>query len=213
MKLGIVTGMVSEARLLDGLGFELISGGGHAEVTRRKAEALVAQGARGLVSFEIAGALDPALKPGDLIVADGVQLQDGRVISCDADWCDRVAAKVKAATGLVAGRSVAAASRAEKAALRRESQAIAVDMESHHVAEVAETHGLPFIVIRAIADTAGDDVPDAALVGLNDEGRPAIGAVLLSLLKKPWQLPGLIRVAFRSRTAMNALLRGRAGLL
>ena len=210
---GFVTGMEAEARLVDGLGRGVVCGGGHANATRRKAEALVAQGAQGLVSFGIAGALDAGLKPGDLIIADGVQLQDGRVISCDAGWRDRVAAKVEAGTGLVAGRSIAAANRAEKATLRQESGALAVDMESHHVAEVAEAHGLPFIVIRAIADTASDDVPEAALIGLNEEGRPEIGAVLLSLLKKPWQLPGLIRVALRSRTAMNALLRSRAGLL
>lgn len=212
MKLGIVTGMVSEARLLDGLDCRIISGGGHAEVTRRKTLELAEGGVTALVSFGIAGALDPQLKPGDLILADAVEMPDGRIVPCDAVRRGEIAAKVHAFGGLIAGRSVAAG-RAEKVALFQQTGAIAVDMESHHVAEVAAARGLPFIVIRAIADTAEDELPEAALVGLNEEGRPAIGAVLLSLLKKPWQLPGLIRVALRSRTAMNALLRSRAGLL
>jgi len=213
MTVGAVTGMLSEARLLEGLGYRIVAGGGHADATRRKAEALVAGGATALISFGIAGALDPDMEPGDLIIADDVVLADGRRLACDADWRRRFLQKVPAQGGTVAGRSVAAATRAEKGALFGETGAVAVDMESHHVAEVASRHGLPFIVIRAIADTAEDTLPEAALKGLNEEGRPAIGAVLLSLLKKPWQLPGLIRVALRSRTAMNALLRGRAALL
>jgi hopanoid-associated phosphorylase len=213
MTVGAVTGMLSEARLLEGLGYRIVAGGGHAEATRRKAEALVAEGATALISFGIAGALDPDMEPGDLIIADDVVLADGRRLACDADWRRRFLQKVSAQGGTIAGRSVAAATRAEKGTLFGETGAVAVDMESHHVAEVASRHGLPFIVVRAIADTAEDTLPEAALKGLNEEGRPAIGAVLLSLLMKPWQLPGLIRVALRSRTAMNALLRGRAALL
>ena len=111
------------------------------------------------------------------------------------------------------GSSGAATTALAKAALYSATGALIVDMESHHVADLARAHNLPFIVIRAVADTALDDLPEAALVGLNEEGRPAIGAVLLSLLKKPWQLPALIRVALRSRAALAALLGGRAALL
>ncbi|MBI2255668.1 MAG: phosphorylase [Proteobacteria bacterium] len=213
MSVGIITGMQSEAKLLDGLGFIVVAGGGHPDPTRRKAEALVAGGVTALVSFGIAGALDPEMEPGDLIIADEVVLADGRRLPCDQSWRQRALQRVSAQGGTIAGRSAAAATRAEKGALFDETGAVAIDMESHHVAEVALQHGLPFLIIRAIADTADDALPEAALKGLNEEGRPAIGAVLLSLLMKPWQLPGLIRVALRSRTAMSALLRGRAALL
>jgi adenosylhomocysteine nucleosidase len=213
MTIGVVVGMESEARLLDGLGLRVVAGGGHAAATQRKIEDLVAGGATSLLSFGIAGALDPSLKPGDLIVAGTVQLADGQTIACDAAWQQRVRDKTGALGGSIAGRSVAASTGAEKGALFKSCGALAVDMESHHVAEAASRYGLPFLAIRAIADTAGDAIPAAALVGLNEEGRPAIGAVLLSLLKKPWQLPGLVRVALRSRIALAALLRCRAALL
>ena len=135
-------------------------------------------------------------------------------MDCNPDWLRCVLNKVPdAREGVVAGASTAAATRSAKADLLAATGAKIIDMESHHVADLANAHQLPLLVIRAVADSAFDDIPEAALVGLNEEGRPAIGAVLRSLLAKPWQLPALIRVALRSRTALNALLRSRAGLL
>jgi hypothetical protein len=50
------------------------------------------------------------------------------------------------------------------------------------------------------------------LVGLDDQGRPCPGAVIAALLRDPVQIFGLIRVAFQTRKALKALLRGRAAL-
>ncbi|WP_303984066.1 nucleoside phosphorylase [Dongia mobilis] len=214
MAIGVVTGMVSEAKLLEGFGYTLVSAGGHAAATRAKTERLIRDGVTGLISFGIAGALDLSLRPGDLVVADAVTLPDGTRVTCDAAWQRKVLEKVPGArVGAVAGSSSAATTAPAKGALYAATGALIVDMESHHVAELARANNLPFIVFRAIADTAQDDLPEAALVGLNEEGRPAIGAVLRSLLRKPWQLPALIRVALRSRAALAALLGGRAALL
>ena len=115
-------------------------------------------------------------------------------------------------SGIIAGRSIVIATRAAKNDLFRATGALTVDMESHHVAVVASRCNLPFLILRAVADTAADDLPAAACAGLTAEGRPAIGAVLRSLLANPRQLPALIRVALCSHTALNALLSGRAGL-
>ena len=214
MRVGVVTGMVSEARLLRGAECEVISGGGDPETTRQKIESLIAGGATHLVSFGIAGALTPSLRPGDLLVATEIVLPDGTVVPTDAVWRESAMLRIgDAQAARIAGASQAVATAAAKADLNRTSRAIAIDMESHHVAAAARHHHLPFLVIRAIADTADDVLPPAALVGLNKEGRPAIGAVLLSLLKNPFQLPALLRVARRSGIALKALLRGRAGLL
>lgn len=227
MTIGVVTGMLAEAKLLNGLDYRVVAAGGNPDATRAKTEELARCGVTALLSFGIAGALDPRLQPGDLVIASGVVLPDGRRINCDAAWQQRAQDKIagidvsalkfaKVAVnipGIVAGSSVAVATRAEKSALFHATGALVVDMESHHVAAVASRHNLPFLIMRAVADTAADDIPEAALVGLNEEGRPAIGSVLRSLIANPWQLPGLIRIALRSRAALNALLRGRAGLL
>lgn len=213
MTIGVVVGMLSEARLLDGLGCEVVAGGGYEVSTRCKIEELVDKGVTALASFGIAGALDPLLKPGELIIADRVVMPDGRLLSCDANWLERSQQKVTAKIGTIAGTSIAAATQVEKRILFEKTGAIAVDMESHHVAEAAQLYGLPFLVMRAIADTAQESIPEAALRGLDKEGRAAIGAVLLSLLKNPCQLPGLIRLALRTKIAMQTLFSSRTGLL
>jgi hypothetical protein len=95
----------------------------------------------------------------------------------------------------------------EKRALHAATGAAAADMESHIVARLAGEHGLPFAVLRAVADPAERTVPPAALLGMRPDGSVKIGAVLGSLAKSPGQLPALLRVAADTRRALAALLR------
>jgi len=83
--LGIITGMVSEARIF-GSDALVVSAGGHAKATRDGIANLIARGADRLVSFGIAGALDPTLKPGDLIVASAVRTVQGERLPVDQKW-------------------------------------------------------------------------------------------------------------------------------
>ncbi|HWU00513.1 MAG TPA: hypothetical protein VN229_22945, partial [Terriglobales bacterium] len=89
MTLGVVTGLQSEARLVAGLPLRVISGGGQAEVTRRKIDTLIAEGVRGLVSFGIAGGLDPALRTGDLVVSATVVDAEGRHYAGSPAWLEQ----------------------------------------------------------------------------------------------------------------------------
>ena len=98
MAIGVVTGMVSEARLLAGPGYTVVAAGGHAAATRAKTESLIRDGVTGLISFGIAGALDPNLRSGDLVVADAVILPDGSRVDCDAAWQRKVLEKVPGAS-------------------------------------------------------------------------------------------------------------------
>jgi hopanoid-associated phosphorylase len=211
-----VTGMLAEARLLADLGISTVAAGGWPDATIAKIDQLIGAGATALLSFGIAGALDPALRPGDLVIGDSVIMPDERRIECDREWLARTRIRLEEsaiAIGAVVGRSTAVDSSMLKAAIFRSTDALAVDMESHHVAAAAERSGLPFLVVRAVADTAADDLPPAALVGLNEEGRPAMGAVLRSLIMNPGQLPALVRAALRTRAALGTLLRCRAAIL
>src|SRR5690242_17072614 len=85
MPLGIVTGMASEARIF-GADALAISAGGDAAATRAGIASLIARGADRLVSFGIAGALDPSLKPGDLIIGSAVRTTDGVRSPVDQKW-------------------------------------------------------------------------------------------------------------------------------
>ena len=210
--LGIVTGMASEARLF-GADALTVSAGGDPHATRDGIANLIARGADHLVSFGIAGALDPSLKPGDLIIASAVRCE-GERLAVDQKWLVQLTTHLPGArVADVVGSTRIATTAADKAMLHRDTGAACVDQESHWVAEAAHADRLPFVVIRAIADRAGDTLPPAVLVGLDKNGNPQTGAVIRALLRDPIQLPGLIRVALQTNRALKSLLRSRAALL
>jgi len=209
----VITGMASEARLLRGLGLMAVSTGGNPEATQRAVEAMIGEGAERLISFGIAGALDPALKPGDLVLGAAVHLPDGHRQPVDQKWLVHIAHLLPhARIAAVAGSSTIVATAADKATVHRDSGAACVDQESHWVAKIADANRVPFIVMRAIADRAGDSLPQAVLVGLDEHGEPRTGAVLAALVRDPMQIGGLIRVAFQTRKALKALFRSRTAL-
>lgn len=163
---------------------------------------------RGLISFGIAGGLRPGLKPGTIVVGTTVLHSSGRIYPSDAPWSDRLfEALPNAESGPVTGSSTIIADRGEKNAIYLKSGAFAADMESHVVAQVAAEHGLPFAVLRVIADPSTLSLPPAAVNGLNPDGSPNIPAVLKSLATQPSQLWDIVRIAGATRRAMKSLLR------
>jgi len=156
-----------------------------------------------LLSFGIAGALDPGLAPGALIAASAVIA--GLPMPTDAAWTRAIAAATGARITPIAGSDVLVPDAAAKTALLAATGAAAVDMESQVVARHARRLGVPFAVLRAIADTADEAVPPAAAHGLDEAGNPAPLRVMLGLLRRPQDLPGVIRLARRSRAALSAL--------
>lgn len=107
----------------------------------------------------------------------------------------------------IAGVATPAATAAGKAALHAATGAVAVDMESHIVAEVAAAHALPFAVVRVIGDAADTDLPGAARVPLGPDGNVRMGAVLAAVARRPRDIPALIRLAGATGRAL-AVLRG-----
>ncbi len=174
-------------------------------VTGLAAEAalrLERDGATALVSFGLAGGLDPALRPGMVVVPDTV-LAGGRRFAADA----RLAARFGGLTGhcLVAGDAIVADA-AAKRALFAATGAQAIDLESGSVARVADEHGLPFAVVRAICDPAERDLPPAALVALDHGGAIGLLAVLRSVARRPGQIPGLLALARDAARARRGLV-------
>jgi hypothetical protein len=188
-----ITGMAAEAAIARRAGLRAFCGGGDRRATEAAIARAVAAGATALLSFGIAGALAPALRPGTIVVAD-------RVAGVEAAPLPLAVAGER---GTVAGAVAPVASAREKAALFAASGALVVDLESGLVARA----GLPYAVLRAVADPAERDLPPAALVGLDPDGTPALGAVLAAILRAPGQVPALLRLALETRTALRALER------
>ena len=217
-RIGVVTGLIAEADCLRrspalesaNLDFRFACSGGRPEKSASAATSLAAEGCQGLLSFGLAGGLTPDLKPGDLIAASDVVDPSGQIYAADGRWRDNV---VTAASSLpisivqVAGEDTVLATPADKQALRARTGAAAVDMESHAVARAADAAGIPFLVLRAVADPASHGIPGAALSGLGADGRTRPLGVAAGLAVRPWQLPALIRLGMESRAGFAALSR------
>ena len=168
------------------------------------AETLAARGAPALISFGIAGGLDPALLPGTLIVPEAVVTLAGERFATDP----ALTATLGGATaGAVLGSPGIVGESAEKTRLFAATGAAAVDMESGAVARAAARHGIPFAVLRVIGDPAGRDLPAAAKAAFAPGGRIALFPLLAALATHPGQIPALIALAHETRRALRGLRR------
>jgi hypothetical protein len=82
-------------------------------------------------------------------------------------------------------------------------------MESHIAARFAAARRLPLGALGVVSDDARHPLPPAALVAMKPDGRIALGRVLWSLVKRPLQVPALVRTARMSNRAFAELLRCR----
>ena len=202
------TGLWAEARIAERTPcVKAIAGGGDETRLAALIERAIEDGARGLISFGIAGALQPGLQPGACIVGSAVLFDGNRFATDDAWTAHLLAALSDARCEAVLGSARAVGGVDEKAELHRATGAAIVDMESHVVARIAIARGLPFTVLRVVADSAEQSLPPAAVNGMKPDGTPDIAGVLKSLASQPGQLPDLMRTAFAARRAMAGLLR------
>lgn len=196
-----MVGLTAEARLAQKLGGSVGVGGGTPWGAEQAAERLVAAGAKSLISFGLAGGLDPDFRPGFIIVPMAV-VEAGRIRPTNAALSDMLGGWFGGM--LYAGDDIAATTE-QKSALAKSTLCSAIDLESGAVARVAERHTIPFAVIRAICDPADRNLPPAAMAALDAKGAIAFLRVAASILAHPLQLPGLIalgRDAARARAAL-----------
>lgn len=203
MTVGIITGLTSEASIAARLGCPVEAGGGTPWGAEQAAERLVAEGASALLSFGLAGGLVANLRPGDVVVPMGV-VEAGRIRPTDAALSQILGGW---SGGMIAAEADIVTCAADKAALAKSSLCGSVDLESGAVARVAERHGIPFAVLRAICDPVERDLPPAALVTLNARGAIAVTRLAGSILRRPWQIPDLIALGGDAARARRALVR------
>ncbi|GJE70271.1 phosphorylase [Methylorubrum podarium] len=210
-----VVGLAREARIAAGPGVETIQAGGNPARLRQVLDGRPARGLRAVVSFGIAGGLDPALRPGDVVV--GTHLDAEGRFSADPEISRRLSEALSGAPGRIlvgglAGSDVAVMTVADKAVLRARTGALAVDMESHVAAAFAARHALPFAALRVVCDPAERALPAFAATALTPEGEPDIRAVLGALVRGRARIGDLVRLGRDSSAAFAALARCRARL-
>ncbi|MDR3511562.1 MAG: hypothetical protein P4L73_08010 [Caulobacteraceae bacterium] len=207
----VATGLKREARILAGPDARVVAGGGDSRRLEQELDT-AAQGAVGVISMGLCGALAAGLRPGDWVVASEVMLAASVSVGWDErseKWAAALAERLNARLGPVLGSHAMLSDADAKRAAHQATGAIAVDMESQVAAAVAARHGLPFAVARVVSDAADRSLPTAAQAGMAPDGGMDIGAVLRALAADPRQLPALIRVGREAETAFRALGRGR----
>jgi len=173
--------------------FILVCGGIGANATRRAAEAVIAIYAPDMVySAGFAGALDPALRVGDVVqprrVVNG---GDGSSVNLD-----------QGEGTLVSFGSVA--NPAQKAKLRDSFAGDAVDMEAAAVARAAEGRGTRFAVVKAISDEFDFSFPSIERF-IDSNGQFLAGRFAWFTALRPWLWPQVARLARNSNRASLTL--------
>lgn len=177
----------------------------------RATELLIGDGATSILSWGFAGALDPSLRAGMLVLPERVIGTNGDNYLVDQAWHRRLLQTLNpymtVHTGnLLESREVVQNPESKKN-LFHTSGAIAVDMESAGAAQAALAKKLPFAVIRSIVDEAGQTLPTSALNAIDDNGNMQIAQLLASLLRHPFELPALLALAKSSGNARESLDR------
>ena len=143
-----------------------------------------------ILSVGFCGALDPALRIGDIVVSGEVPKGLGAsFVRGDVVSVDRVAITAR-----------------EKCDLRASTGAAVVEMESAAVAQKAREWDVPFGCVRVVSDIAGEDLPLDFNRYRDADGRFERTRIALAALGRPFTvLPGLIRLDRHCRRAAERL--------
>lgn len=212
-QIGIISALLPEAACLTSLpitpgmvtrlenNISLYVCGVGAERAGAAASEMIKAGMDILVSWGTAGAIAPDLVPGDLLVPESIVAFDGHVYQTAKHWRSAITNKlVDCPSDIYLGQladsmRVLTTAEDKTGAANSFKTAIAVDMESAAIAEVAHRHEKPCIVIRVISDSSGMAIPDIALRISDVYGQVRFWNLLIQLLTHPLQIPRLIALA------------------
>jgi hypothetical protein len=203
----LATGFTREVRTIPGPGIVAIAGGGVAARLEEKLDAAARAGAAGIVSYGLTGALAEGLKIGDWIV--GSRIRGAVEHECHIGWRDALAARLpgsRVGVFFADGRMIDTI--AEKRALGVRHDALAVDMESHVAARVAQAHGLPLAIVRIVSDEVGHLLPHAITVSMRPDGGFDRARMRASLAAAPEQMRDVVQTMAQFAIGFRGLRAG-----
>jgi adenosylhomocysteine nucleosidase len=216
VRFGVITAMPAEAKTFNsGSGYSeqnswhFAPGSAGQKNARLSAKSLLEQGCDCLISWGVAGALDPQLTAGDLIVTSAVINDRSECFNFDSDDLKSLVETFKSLDPKVGGLLYSAEKPVplaiEKQELHEKFHAESVDMESAAIAKVACDAQINFIAVRCIVDRSDCDLPVAATSSFKDNGKVDVFQLLKALTQNPLQLVPLIRLGLNYYSALRHL--------
>lgn len=213
----IVTGLLQEARIAAGPGMAVVCSSSDPQQLRALLTVFDPSTIRGVISFGVAGGLDPSLKSGDVVVATEVMAGDARWLAGLSLSEDQIAGialgRRRVVRGGLAGVEEIVAAQSCKAALRSVTGAAAVDMESHIAAAYAAENDLPFAALRVISDPATRALPALARTAIKPNGDIDLRMIFQGLVRNPRNLRALVSTGIDFNRALKSLRGCREFLL
>lgn len=144
----------------------------------------------GIMNTGFCGALDPSLRVGDIVV-----------------WGDAPAGcRGKYSTGAVSSADRVVVTVSEKRALWEKTGAIAAEMEAGAVKKIAEHWGVPFYCVRAVSDTANEDMPLDFNLYRDSAGCFSLPRIAFAAMSRPFtRIPALRRLEANCNVASESL--------
>jgi adenosylhomocysteine nucleosidase len=171
----------------------LLTGIGHKNADRTVREFLSNNSPARVLTSGFAGGLDPELALGDIVFETQDSTFAERLVAAGAKPA-RIFSALRIAT-TVAG----------KRELRLKMGADAVEMESGAIHTICRERGVSCATVRAISDTAGDDLPFDFNELAKADLSPDYGKLAAAVLKNPSKIPALLRLQKNCNLAAQRL--------
>ena len=197
------------------------------------AQRLLQRGAGLLVSSGCCAGLDARLRCGDIVLADQICNESDQTVCCGGDhlaivrrhlaamFCPLQEPSISPDQGQHAGPDKAASNHyavgklvsvstpifdtAGKQHLAAQHVALAADMESFAVAQVALAAGAPFLALRVVLDDCRQSLPPSLTASCNTYGQARPVPLLQACLRRPTMLRELAMLARSRNHAVRSL--------
>jgi adenosylhomocysteine nucleosidase len=171
----------------------LVTGMGRANTERAIRATLETLLPARVLTCGIAGGLNPALRTGDVIF----ETNDHGLASqlCAAG----------ARAGIIACAPRVVITRAEKNALREQTGADVVEMESGFIQRACLDRQIPCATVRSVSDTAQDDLPLDMNLMCDANQNLSSAKLTFAILKAPQRIPALMRLGKNCSLAASKL--------
>ena len=170
-----------------------------------------------MLSWGCAAALDDRLTAGSVLLPQSVIGARGESHPVSIQWhrqlYQMLSAQYSVRTDALVESAALVKSPSEKQALAQRTMAIATDMESAAQARFAREHRLPFVVVRAVVDSASTHLPENVMQSLDSEGEIRVRSFLCQVLLRPTDFINLVKLGIQFRAAQKTLKEASALVL